>query len=425
MHDIAWIRLHPDLFDEALAKRGLPAQAASLLALDESKRKAITDLQQHQQRRNQLAKEMGAMSDKAGSAFAQLKEEASQIKREISECEAKLEGEDELTLRLAALPNMPHASVPVGADEAANQLVRSWGEVPSFSFTPKQHFDLGEALGLMDFEQTAKISGARFVTLQGALARMERALAQFMLDLHTTEFGYTEMAPPYLVRDNAMFAIGQLPKFAEDSFQTTDGFRLIPTSEVPLSCMVYESIVPVEKLPIRYTAYSHCFRSEAGSAGRDTRGMIRQHQFSKVELVSITTPEEGVAEHERMTQAAEEVLKRLKLPYRVMLLCSGDMGFAATKTYDLEVWLPGQQQYREISSCSYCSDFVGRRMNARFKPSVDAPTHFLHTHNGSGLAIGRTIVAILENYQQEDGSIHVPEVLRAYMGGMERIEGVR
>jgi len=315
---------------------------------------------------------------------------------------------------------LPLPDVPVGPDETGNVEVRRVGDPPRFDFEPKQHFEIGEALGLMDFETAAKLSGARFVVLKGALARLERAIASFMLDLHTTEFGYTEANPPLLVRDDAAFGTGNLPKFAEDLFHTTNGYWLIPTAEVSLTNFVREQIIDEAALPMRLTAWTPCFRSEAGAAGKDTRGMIRQHQFTKVELVSITTPEQSLAEHERMTACAEEVLKRLGLPYRTVLLCTGDMGFASQKTYDIEVWLPGQNTYREISSCSVCGDFQARRMNARYRPK-DGKPEYVHTLNGSGLAVGRTLIAILENYQQADGSVIIPEVLRPYMRGMERI----
>jgi len=327
---------------------------------------------------------------------------------------------------LSTLPNAPLDDVPEGEDESANAEVRSWGDKPSFSYQPKQHFEIGEALGLMDFETATKLSGARFVVLKGALARMERAIATFMLDIHTGPEkdglgGYQEMLPPTLVRDHVLFGTGQLPKFAEDLFVTRDDYWLIPTAEVPLTNMVRESIVEEEELPMRMTAWTPCFRAEAGSAGRDTRGMIRQHQFSKVELVSITTEDQSLDELERMTGSAEEVLKRLELPYRTVILCIGDMGFGARKTYDIEVWLPGQDMYREISSCSVCGDFQARRMNARYRVSGEKDLRFVHTLNGSGLAVGRTMIAIIENYQNEDGSITVPEALRPYMGGLEKI----
>ena len=415
MHDIQWIRQYPTQFDQALERRGLAALAAQILELDETKRRHTTDLQLLQQERNQIAKQMSGISDKQSAEFMQVRERGTALKGAIAALEESLADDSALTSMLAAIPNILSDEVPDGPDETHNIVVRTVGSKPELGFAPKQHFELGEELGWMDFTQTAKISGARFTTLLGPLA-------QFMLDIHTREFGYMEVVPPYLVRDPAMFAIGQLPKFAEDSFQTTDGYRLIPTSEVPLTCLAYDRIIAGEELPLRYTAYSPCFRSEAGSAGKDTRGMFRQHQFTKVELVSITTPEQAKAEHERMLGAAEEVLKRLGLAYRVMLLCSGDTGFASHKTFDIEVWLPGQQTYREISSCSHCSDFVGRRMNSRFRPGNDQPTKFVHTHNGSGLAIGRTIIAVLENYQQADGSVLVPEALQPYMGGLKIIQ---
>ncbi len=317
---------------------------------------------------------------------------------------------------------MPASDVPDGADESANLEIRRFGEKPSLAFKPKEHFELGEKLGQMDFETAARMSGARFVVLKRGLARLERAIAQFMLDLHTEQFGYMEVSPPYLVRDQAMYGTGQLPKFADDLFHTTTDYWLVPTAEVSLTNLVREQILDEKELPFRFTAYTPCFRAEAGAAGKDTRGMIRMHQFSKVELVSITTPDLSTQEHERMTSCAEEVLKRLGLHFRTMLLCTGDMGFAAKKTYDIEVWLPGQNAFREISSCSNCGDFQARRMNARYRPASEKSTRFVHTLNGSGLAVGRTLVAILENYQQADGSIAVPGALKPYMGGLDRIE---
>ena len=367
---------------------------------------------------------MGQIKDKAGSEFEQAKIKAGQIKDNIAALEAATTTDGELELLLCSLPNIPASDVPLGKDETGNKEIRTWGTIPRFSFKPKQHFEIGEALGILDFEQTAKISGSRFATLKGGLARMERALANFMLDIHTKEFAYMEIVPPFLVRDSAMFGVGQLPKFAEDSFQTTNDYRLIPTAEVSLTNLIAGQILEEETLPLRYTAYTPCFRSEAGSAGKDTRGMIRQHQFTKVELVSITSPEDSVKEHERLTSAAETVLQRLVLPYRVMLLCTGDMGFSSTKTYDLEVWLPGQDCYREISSCSNCGDFQARRMNSRTRKKGEKETRFVHTLNGSALAVGRTMVAILENYQQADGTIAVPEVLQPYMGGMKTITSI-
>ncbi len=422
MHNIQWIRDNADAFDAAMQKRKLPPQSAAMLALDEEKRRLLTQLQQLQQQRNEAARHIGQIKDKKSTAFEQAKEEAATLKERIAAIQASVDSEGELEALLASLPNIPAADVPVGEDESCNVEIRRVGEIPAFAFAPKQHFELGEQLGLMNFEQSAKMSGSRFVVLQGALARMERALASFMLDIHTQEFGYTEVVPPFLVRDSAMFGVGQLPKFAEDSFETTNNYRLIPTAEVPLTNLVADQIIEEDDiLPLRFTAYTPCFRSEAGSAGRDTRGMIRQHQFTKVELVSITRPEDSEAEHERLTAAAETVLMRLKLPYRVMLLCSGDMGFSAQKTYDLEVWLPGQNSYREISSCSNCGDFQARRMKARYRPKGERETRLLHTLNGSGLAIGRTMVAILENYQNEDGEIRIPQALQPYMGGMQVI----
>ena len=422
MFDIKWIRENPETFDRGLVKRGLEPLSAKLMALDEDRRKTLARLQDAQSRRNAASKEIGKAKAAKDEARAQaLMAEVADLKETIQggEAEAK-EIEARLNAELAQIPNLPLDDVPVGPDETANVEVRRVGEPPTFDFAPKQHFEIGEALGLMDFETAAKLSGARFVVLKGALARLERALAAFMLDLHTTEFGYTEANPPLLVRDDAAFGTGNLPKFAEDLFQTTNGFWLIPTAEVSLTNFVREEILDEAQLPLRFTAWTPCFRSEAGAAGKDTRGMIRQHQFSKVELVSITTPEQSLAEHERMTACAEEVLKRLGLAYRTMLLSTGDMGFASQKTYDIEVWLPGQNTYREISSCSVCGDFQARRMNARYRPK-DGKPEFVHTLNGSGLAVGRTLIAVLENYQQADGSVMIPKALRPYMRGQERI----
>ncbi|MBY0354241.1 MAG: serine--tRNA ligase [Rickettsiales bacterium] len=422
MHDIKWIREQPAAFDAALARRNISAVSAEILAIDEKRRADLTSAQELQARRNELAKLAGQAKAKGGDAeplFAESREIGVQLKA----MEEALAGEDPVQARLASLPNLLAADVPDGADESANVELKRVGRAPEFAFAPKEHFDLGEALGLMDFETAAKMSGARFVVLRGALARMERALADFMLHTHTTHSGYEEVVPPYLVRDQAAYGTGQLPKFTEDLFQTTNGYWLVPTAEIPLTNLVADSILDAEQLPMRFTAYSPCFRSEAGSAGRDTRGMIRQHQFSKVELVSIVAPEHSAAEHERMLTAAESILQQLGLHYRVMLLCAGDTGFGAQKTYDIEVWLPGQNTFREISSCSNFGEFQGRRMKARYRPSKgDKKTEFVHTLNGSGLAIGRTMVAILENYQQEDGSIIVPEALRPYMGGMALIK---
>ena len=421
MFDIRWIRDNPDAFDAGLAKRGLPAQASHVLDLDSRRRSAITELQEAQARRNEASKQIGAAKSKGEDADTLIAEVAA-LKQRIQQVESdEASIGDELDGILAGLPNLPEPDVPVGEDEDANVEIRRNGEPPRMNFEPKQHFELGEAMGLMDFETAARLSGARFVVLRGLLARLERALANFMLDMHTTEFGYEEIIGPLLVREHTAFGTGNLPKFEDDLFKTTDGFYLIPTSEMVLTNLVREQIVDEETLPRRYTAYTPCFRSEAGAAGKDTRGMIRQHQFSKVEMVSVTAPEESTAEHERMTGIAEDVLKRLGLHYRVMTLSSGDMSFAAKKTLDLEVWLPGQNTFREISSCSNCGDFQARRMQARCRAAGGKGTRFVHSLNGSGLAIGRTIVAILENYQRADGTVAVPEALRPYLGGLEVI----
>lgn len=424
MFDIKWIRDNAEAFDAGLKKRGLAPLSGKLLELDDARRNHLTQLQEAQARRNAASKEIGkAKAAKDEAAAQKLMAEVSELKEIIQQGEAE---ERDLTAalekELAVIPNLPREEVPDGKDEKDNVEVRRVGSPPKLDFKPKQHFEIGEGLGLMDFETAAKISGARFVILKGALSRLERAIASFMLDLHTGEKGYTEYLPPLLVRDHAAFGTGNLPKFAEDLFQTTNGFWLIPTAEVSLTNMVRDEILDEEKLPMRFTAWTPCFRSEAGAAGKDTRGMIRQHQFSKVELVSVTTPEESLAEHERMTACAEDVLKRLGLAYRTMLLCTGDMGFASQKTYDIEVWLPGQDTYREISSCSVCGDFQARRMNARFRATTTKGVRYVHTLNGSGLAVGRTLIAVLENYQQEDGSVVIPEALRPYMGGMTKIE---
>lgn len=421
MHDIKAIRANPEAFDASARRR--PAYtgpwAAELLKLDEATRGGKTELQSLQARRNEVAKSIGtAMREDPAKAEA-LKAEAAEIKARIAQLEGGEEESSELTDALMRIPNLLAADVPEGADEAANKELRVVGSKPSLS-NPQDHIALGEALGMMDFETAAQMSGARFVLLSGGLARLERALAQFMLDLHTGTFGYTEVNPPYLVKDNALYGTGQLPKFAEDLFKTTTDHWLIPTAEVSLTNIVADKIVDESTLPRRFTAHTPCFRSEAGSAGRDTKGMIRQHQFSKVELVSVTKPEDSEAEHERMTACAEEVLQRLGLHYRVMLLCAGDTGFGARKTYDIEVWLPGQDTFREISSCSNCGDFQARRMKARYRKG-EKQTEFLHTLNGSALAVGRTLIAVMENYQQPDGSIAVPEVLQPYMGGLTTI----
>ncbi len=422
MHDIKWIRDNPEKFEEALQKRGVASFADQIIKLDEEKRQLVTLIQKLQSARKDKAALVAKFANTNNQEFKTLKRDAQHIKEKLVELEAKLINETKLENLLCSIPNIPAADVPVGKDETSNVEVRKWGEIREFSFDPKPHFALGENLNMMDFEQTAKISGSRFVTLSKDLAKLERALANFMLDIHTNKYGYTEISPPLLVRDAAMFGTGQLPKMADESFVTENKYRLIPTSEVSLTNLVSDTILNVEQLPIRFTAYTPCFRSEAGAAGKDTRGMIRLHQFNKVELVSITTPEDSEKEHERMTQIAEEILKQLELPYRVMLLCSGDMGFAAKKTYDLEVWLPSQSKYREISSCSNCGDFQARRMKTRYVNDViSREKNFVHTLNGSALAVGRTMIAILENYQQEDGSILIPKALIPYMSGVEKI----
>jgi seryl-tRNA synthetase len=451
--DIKWIRDNKDAFLKGLTDRGFDDPRATLnrlLSLDEERRATIQKLQDAQARRNAVSKEIGnAKAKKDEAAAKRLMDEVAALKDTIQTGEASEKRlDDELRSLLATVPNTPASDVPVGPDAGANKVLRVEGKPPKFSFQPKHHFELGEALGLMDFETAAKLSGARFVVLKGALARLERALAAFMLDLHTSEHGYTEVSPPLLVRDDAMFGTAQLPKFAEDQFEAVAGLDtmldradsietlatarsanaegvnrrwLIPTAEVPLTNLVRDDIVDEASLPIRVTAGTPCFRAEAGAAGKDTRGMIRQHQFSKVELVSVTTPEQSADEHERMTASAETVLKRLGLPYRVVVLSTGDMGFAAQKTYDIEVWLPGQETYREISSCSNCGDFQARRMNARYRPKSEKQPRLVHTLNGSGVAVGRTLIAILENYQEADGSIRVPEALQSYMGGLAKI----
>ena len=423
MFDIKFIRDHPDAFDAGLARRGLNPRAGEILALDEEARKYTHALNEMQERRNAASKLIGAAKAKGDDdEFNRLRAEVESIKQQMPTAEAEqAKYADQIRDILSSIPNIPADDVPQGADEAANEEIRKWGE-PKRVNDAKEHFDIGEALGQMDFETAAKMSGARFVLLNGQLARLERALASFMLDLHSSEYGYTECAPPLLVRDEALYGTGQLPKFSEDLFKTTGEHWLIPTAEVSLTNIVNGDILDAADLPLRFTAWTPCFRSEAGSAGRDTRGMIRLHQFSKVELVSITAPEKSNEEHERMTGAAEEVLKRLELPYRTMVLSTGDMGFGARKTYDIEVWLPGQNAYREISSCSNCGDFQARRMNTRYRPEGEKTTKFVHTLNGSGLAVGRTMVAVLENYQQADGSVAVPDVLKPYMGGADKIE---
>jgi seryl-tRNA synthetase len=422
MHELRWIRDHPAELDRGLARRGLSPRAEEVLAVDRAWRAAETRAQEAQARRNRAAREIGA-AKKRGEDVEPLLRQTTQDREVETQAGAEAArlraGIDEI---LAGLPNLPAEDVPDGPDETANRVLRHYGEPPRFDFAPLSHEAIGERLGMMDFARAGKLSGSRFVVLQGALARLERALGQFMLDLHTTEFGYTEVSPPLLVRDGAAYGTGQLPKFAEDLFRTTDGYWLVPTAEVPLTNLVAGEILEERALPLRYTAWTPCFRSEAGAAGKDTRGMIRQHQFEKVELVSITRPDDSAAEHERMTTCAEEVLKRLGLAYRVVLLSTGDMGFAAQKTYDIEVWLPGQGTYREISSCSNCGAFQAQRMKARYRPAEARGTLLVHTLNGSGLAIGRTMIAILENYQSHNGTVTVPAALRPYMGGREVIE---
>ncbi|KSV77586.1 Serine--tRNA ligase [compost metagenome] len=424
MLDIKWIRENAEMLDAALVKRGAEPLSASLIALDERRRTVLQSLQDMQSRRNAASKDIGAaMAQKNAELAEKLKAEVAELKNAMPALEEdSRKVEAELNDALSRIPNIPLEDVPVGEDETGNVVKRVVGNKPTWNHQPREHFEIGEALGLMDFEGAARISGSRFTILKGQLARLERALGQFMLDLHTQEHGYTEVHPPLLVRDDAMYGTGQLPKFAEDLFRTTDGRWLIPTAEVPLTNIVREQILEGEKLPLRFTALTPSFRSEAGSAGRDTRGMLRQHQFNKVELVSITDAETSVEEHERMTACAEEVLKRLGLHYRVMTLCTGDMGFGARKTYDLEVWLPGQDTYREISSCSVCGDFQARRMNARYRTKEDKGTRFVHSLNGSGVAVGRALIAVIENYLNEDGSVSVPDVLVPYMSGQKRIE---
>jgi seryl-tRNA synthetase len=419
MHDIKFIRENPAAFDAGLARRGVGPLSAAILALDSERRDVATRMQEAQGRRNEASKAIGAAMGRGDKDEAErLKAEVTSLKDTLPTLEAD---ERELTAKLndelARHPNLPADDVPDGEDESHNVEVAKWGTPRQFNFAPKEHADLGPPLGL-DFETGALISGARFTFLRGQMARLQRALGQFMLDHQTAVNGYSESATPLLVREEALFGTGQLPKFAEDNFQTTDGRWLIPTAEVSLTNSVREQILAEAALPIRLTALTPCFRSEAGAAGKDTRGYIRQHQFEKVELVTVCKPEDSAAEHERMVRAAESVLEALELPYRKVILCAGDMGFTARKTYDLEVWLPGQDTYREISSVSNCGDFQARRMNARYRAEGGKGTEFVHTLNGSGLAVGRTLVAVLENYQQEDGSVEVPRVLLPYMGGI-------
>ena len=421
MHDLRFIREQPDAFDAGLRRRGLPPMAPEILDLDTKRRAAQTAMQEMQQRRNEASKQIGA-AKKSGGDAGTLVAEVQTLKDRMAAAEEE-ERRHAAALKeiLETLPNLPAADVPDGKDEADNREERKVGAPRAFDFEAKEHFELGEGLGLMDFETAAKLSGSRFVVLKGPLARLERAIANFMLALHTEEFGYTEVAPPLLVRSDTLYGTGQLPKFAEDLYRVGDDYWLIPTAEVPLTSMVADTVCDAAALPMRVTAWTPCFRSEAGAAGKDTRGMLRQHQFNKVELVSITHPEESDAELNRMTGCAEEVLKRLEIPYRVITLCTGDMGFGARKTHDIEAWLPGQGTYREISSCSNCGEFQARRMNARFRTPGEKGTRFVHTLNGSGLAVGRTLIAVLENYQLADGSVEIPHALRPFMGGMDRI----
>ena len=422
MHDIRWVRDHPAELDRGLGRRGLPPCAEEVLALDRAWRAAETSAQEAQARRNRISREIGAAKQRGEEIAPLLRQVAEDRDVEAAAVAQAARLRAQIDEILAGLPNLPADEVPDGPDETANLLVRREGDPPRFNFEALSHEAVGERLGLMDFKRAGRLSGSRFVVLRRDLARLERALAQFMLDLHTGEFGYTEVAPPLLVRDEAMFGTGQLPKFAEDSFRTAEGYWLIPTAEVPLTNLVADEILDERDLPMRFTAGTPSFRSEAGAAGKDTRGMIRQHQFMKVELVSVTTPEQSAAEHERMTACAEEVLRRLGLAWRVMLLSAGDMGFGAQKTYDIEVWLPGQGTYREISSCSNCGAFQAQRMKARYRPAEGRGTRPVHTLNGSGLAVGRTLIAILENYQHEDGSVSIPPALQRYMGGQKLIE---
>ncbi|WP_372619276.1 serine--tRNA ligase [Falsiroseomonas sp.] len=421
MHDIKALRADPAAFDAALARRGLPSAADAILGIDRAHRERKQGIEQRQQQRNALAKAIGE-SKRKGIPTEREEAEALRIRNEIGEFETEVQAhEQSLRALLATLPNRLDPDVPDGADESANVVLHVHGTPREFPFAPKQHFEIGEALGLMEFGTAAKLAGARFTVLKGALARLERALGQWMITLHTEEHGYTEATVPYLVNDATMYGTGQLPKFAEDLFRTTDGRWLIPTAEVPLTNFVAREILAEAALPLRLTALTPCFRSEAGSAGRDTRGMLRQHQFAKVELVSVTAPGESDAEHERMTRCAERVLTELGLTWRRVLLCAGDTGFGAARTYDLEVWLPGQQAWREISSCSNCRDFQARRMDARFRTAGAKGTEFVHTLNGSGVAVGRALIAVLETLQDESGSVTVPEVLRPWMGGITRI----
>lgn len=426
MHDIKYIRNNPQEFDKQLARRGLQPLSAKILELDSVNRGNKTNAQKLQEEANKLAKQVGDLmsqgkKDEAAPLLAKSKELKAQIQQAKDAAEQGEENNAELENFLATIPNILDASVPEGKSEDDNVEVRKFGTPKKFDFTPKAHFEIGEDLNLLDFEKTVKISGARFASYYGNLAKLERALASFMLDVASAEFGYTEVAVPFLVKADAAFGTGQLPKFEEDLFKTTNDYYLIPTAEIPVTNLVRERILEEKELPLRYTAYTPCFRSEAGSAGKDTRGLVRMHQFSKVELVSITTPEKSGDEHERLTSCAESILKKLDLPYRVISLCSGDIGFGAAKTYDLEVWLPAQNKYREISSCSNFIDFQARRMKARFRRE-NGNVEPVHTLNGSSLAVGRTIVAILENYQQANGTVLIPEILKNYMNGVRKLE---
>lgn len=421
MHDIRWIRDNPDGFDDALKKRGIKPYAEHVIIIDKNIRTLTTQIQKAQSRRNEASKQIGKAKSK--------NEDANELIAEVAELRGQIQSQEKAEQKLHSqlkeilqqLPNLPDLDVPFGKDETSSIEIRRYGEFPTFKFDPKQHFEIGEYLGEMDFEKASLVSGARFVVLSGRLARLERALAAFMLDILVSHFGYLEVSPPLLVTEQSAFGAGNLPKFEEDLFKTTDGYYLIPTAEMVLTNLVRHQVLEEEELPLRYVSATPCFRSEAGAAGRDTRGMIRQHQFNKVEMVSISLPERSGEEHERMTSCAEDILKRLNLHYRVMLLSSGDMGFSAKKTYDLEVWLPGQNTFREISSCSNCGDFQAQRMNARFKRVGRKGTEFIHSLNGSGLAVGRTLIAVIENYQNSDGSISVPTPLQPYMSGAKVI----
>ena len=417
MHDINFIRENPEIFDELLKKRFIEPKSNIIISLDTKKRSILTKSQELRANRKTLSSSFSNLND---IDKIELQKKVQLIKNQIDELEKDIFNIDEqLKNTLSGLPNLPHSDVPVGEDENTNKLIKQVGIIPSFKFSPKSHYELGENLEMIDFEQAGKVSGTRFVYLKKNIARLERAIANFMLDKHTNEFGYTEINPPNLVRDAAAFGTGQLPKFSEDLFKTNTDHWLIPTAEVPLTNLVLDTIVSEKDLPLRYTAWTPCYRSEAGAAGRDTRGMIRQHQFSKVELVSITNEDESELELDRMLNCATSILDDLEIPYQIILLSSGDMGFSAEKTYDIEVWLPGEGKYREISSCSNCKSFQARRMNARYKTTDQ--NKFVHTLNGSGLAVGRTLIAVLENYQNEDGSINIPKVLKPYMGNLDKI----